>query len=59
LILAANPDLAPLSALAEARLTQKGMSHVERGELDKVLQEQELSGGRLAAPVAVMPYEVY
>jgi len=49
-ILAANPDLAPLSALVQAKLTQKGLSFVERGELDKVLQEQELSAGGLAGP---------
>jgi len=53
-ILAANPDLAPLSALVQAKLTQKGLSLVERGELDKVLQEQELSAGGLATPEALV-----
>jgi len=53
-ILAANPDLAPLSALVQVKLTQKGLSLVERGELDRVLQEQGLSAGGLAAPEALV-----
>jgi len=49
-----NAELAPLSALVQARLTQKGLSLVERGELDRVLQEQELSAGGIVEPQALV-----
>jgi hypothetical protein len=49
-----NPELAPLSLLVQAQLTQKGLVLVERGELNRILQEQELSAAGLASPDALV-----
>jgi len=49
-----SAELVPLSLLVQARLSEKGLVLVERGELDRILQEQELSAAGLASPDALV-----
>ena len=46
-VVATDAELAPLAALLEVQLSQGGIRLVERAELDRILQEQELGAAGL------------
>ncbi len=53
-IVETDPELSPLSSLLEVQLSRQGLSLVERSELDRILQEQELSAAGLVDRAALL-----
>lgn len=53
-IVETDPELSPLSSLLEVQLSRQGLSLVERSELDRILQEQELSTAGLVDRAALL-----